>query len=120
MAVWWECCIFAENNYNVMEESNVRKMISDTVHKASPSARVILYGSRARGDAHPNSDWDVIIIVDEPKVDFQSFMSLGNPLYDIADENDIEINPIIYTKSQWQNSKPTLFKHNVMKEGIEL
>jgi predicted nucleotidyltransferase len=27
--------------------------------------RVILFGSRARGEAHPDSDWDLLIIVDD-------------------------------------------------------
>ena len=31
-----------------------------------PGAEVILYGSRARGDAHAESDWDLLVLVDGP------------------------------------------------------
>ncbi len=49
-----------------------------------------------------------------------TFMLLANPLYDLADENGIEINPIIYTSKQWNESNPSLFRHNVLTEGIVL
>lgn len=88
--------------------------------KADPTARVILYGSRARGDERADSDWDVVIIVDRERADFSTFLSLGNPLYDLADEQGVEINPVIYTTRQWDEANPSLFKHNVLTEGIVL
>ena len=30
--------------------------------------RVLLYGSRARGDAHEDSDWDLLLILDKKKI----------------------------------------------------
>ncbi len=100
--------------------SEITRLIKETVSNADANASVILYGSRARGDAREDSDWDVVILTDAPKADFQTFMALGNPLYDLADEYGVEINPIIYNRTQWNNSAPTLFRHNVLKEGIVL
>ena len=38
--------------------------IKRTARKVMPSGtRVFLYGSRARGDAHEGSDWDILILV---------------------------------------------------------
>ena len=93
-------------------------MIKESVMKADPSAQVILYGSRARGDER--SDWDIVIIVDRERTDFNTFLTLGNPLYDLADEQGVEIKPVIYTTRQWNEAKPSLFKHNVLTEGIVL
>lgn len=42
------------------------KKIQQVVHAVVPEADVILYGSRARGDARPVSDWDFLILVDQP------------------------------------------------------
>lgn len=100
--------------------SEITRLIKETVSNADANASVILYGSRARGDAREDSDWDVVILTDAPKADLQTFMALGNPLYDLADEYGVEINPIIYNRTQWNNSAPTLFRHNVLKEGIVL
>lgn len=33
--------------------------ISSKVHTVLPDAQVLLYGSRARGDWHEESDWDI-------------------------------------------------------------
>jgi predicted nucleotidyltransferase len=40
--------------------------IREAIHDVEPSARVILYGSRARGDAQPESDWDILVLLDGP------------------------------------------------------
>ena len=94
--------------------------IKELVMQSDPSARVVLFGSRARGDERPDSDWDVLIIVNQDRADFATFMKVGNPLYDFADENGIEINPVIFTKKQWENAKPSLFKHHILEEGVIL
>lgn len=96
------------------------KKVKDTVMRADPTALVMLYGSRARGDEREDSDWDIIIVVNKERADQETFMALGNPLYDIADENNISINPIIYTRRQWETPTPSLFLHNVKSEAIIL
>jgi len=35
-------------------------LIRDTIRATEPTAQIILYGSRARGDAREDSDWDVL------------------------------------------------------------
>ena len=55
---------------NIMSEERKAKIISlirDTIREAEPTAQIILYGSRARGDAREDSDWDVLVIVDKEK-----------------------------------------------------
>ncbi|MFC2086961.1 nucleotidyltransferase domain-containing protein, partial [Bacteroidota bacterium] len=41
------------------------KQIAD---KNYPNSEIILYGSRARGDAKPNSDWDILILLNQDKI----------------------------------------------------
>ena len=38
--------------------------VKQTIHELEPAADIILYGSRARGDTHPESDWDFLILLD--------------------------------------------------------
>lgn len=39
--------------------------IKETLLQVAPGAKVILFGSRARNDAHSDSDWDILILVDK-------------------------------------------------------
>ena len=55
-------------------EQNVLTAICDTAKKVLPSgANLILYGSRARGDAHRQSDWDLLLIVDKERIEQSDF-----------------------------------------------
>ena len=95
-------------------------MIGDSVHSADPTAEVILFGSRARGDARNDSDWDVLIIVNTPKITDEQFETLSYKLWLKGLELGQEINPIIYTRSQWESPTPSIFKYNIREEGVVL
>lgn len=47
------------------DDSLIREMVDTIVREANPDT-VILFGSRARGDARPDSDVDLLIVEPEP------------------------------------------------------
>lgn len=102
------------------KNSEVLSMIGNTIRSAEPTAEAIVYGSRTRGDARNDSDWDVVIIVDTPEESQTQFKKLSYDIWVMGLDSGIEINPLIYTRKQWDNSRPTLFKYNVLKDGIRI
>ena len=102
------------------KREKIVNLIRETIHETDPTAQIMLYGSRARGDAREDSDWDVLAIVDKPRL---SVKDRGNLQYTVwAKGLDVgeQINVLTYTKQQWEQAPPSLFKYNVMKEGIRL
>lgn len=102
--------------------SPVVDLIRTTVREIEPTAEIILYGSRARGDNRPDSDWDVVVLIDKPKPRLSS-EERGTIDYDLWDRGlDIgeEINTFAYTKQQWDSLPTSPFKYNVLSEGIRL
>lgn len=99
----------------------ITKKIKDIIKQADPSAQVILYGSRARGDAKNDSDWDVLILLNKPKVSLKDEQIFRHKLYDIALETGQCISTFVYSKKEW-NSKfsVTPLYENIKKEGIYL
>ena len=81
---------------------------------------VWLYGSRARGDAHADSDWDILILLDKDRLVQADFDKVSYPFVLLGCEIGEEINPIIYTKKEWETYKNTPFYENVSHEGIYL
>jgi len=80
-----------------------------------------LFGSRARGDFNADSDWDVLILVDNKKVTNSVEDKFRDDLYDIELESGQVISAFIYPKEYWNSllSYSPLFK-NVKREGIRL
>lgn len=102
------------------DKKNVIGLIRDTVRAADAEARIFLYGSRARGTARPESDWDVVVLVSDSN---SSFDKRGDIAYDLwwkGLEIGEEINAFAYSVRQWEEAPPSLFKYNVINEHIEL
>ncbi len=51
--------------YSSNEEALLHQMVETIVREVSPKT-IILFGSRARGDARPDSDVDFLIVETEP------------------------------------------------------
>lgn len=86
-----------------------------------PLVKTILYGSEARGDAHPDSDIDLLVLVDKDKLSYADKDSIIASFYDIELETGVIISTLIMPRKEWEN-RPFLtpFQYNVNKEGIIL
>lgn len=101
-------------------QTTIINMIRDTIREAEPKAQIFLYSSRARGDARDDSDWDVLTIVDKPRLSLKDRGILQYPIWDKGLDMGEEINVLSFTRKQWEEAPPSLFKYNVMREGIAL
>lgn len=45
--------------------------------------KVFLFGSQVRGDAHAESDWDILILLDKEKITSADFDTYAYPLIDL-------------------------------------
>ena len=97
--------------------SKIRSIASSAIPNGG---RAILFGSRARGDARKDSDWDILILLDKDKLVQADFDKVSYPFVLLGCEIGEEINPIMYTKDEWESYKNTPFYENVSREGIYL
>jgi len=85
-----------------------------------PNERVILFGSRARGDARKDSDWDLLVLIDKEKKTQEDENKYAYPFDELGCNYGVAINSILYTNKQWEQGKIFPFYKNVMREGIEI
>jgi uncharacterized protein len=97
------------------------EQIRSAVYEVEPAARVILYGSRARGDAAPDSDWDLLILVDGP-VSRERAQTLTDRLFELGLETDVVFCSVVHSKEEWTSPiyRAMPFHENVTREGIPL
>ena len=102
-----------------MRREKIIATIKQVMEPFQPFVTTMLYGSEARGEARPNSDIDLLLLVDKKNVSLDDEMRITDPLYQIELETGILINTLILPKHQW-GAKITPFYENVMKDGILL
>lgn len=85
-----------------------------------PGGRVWLYGSRARGEEHVGSDWDVLIILNKNKLEHSDYGKYAYPLEKEGWDYDAGITPIIYTNREWEERAFTPFYKQVERDKIRI
>ncbi len=104
-----------------MSHPELLNSIRDIIQREAPDAKVILYGSEARGDTHNSSDIDLLILLNKDKVTLEDEEKITFPLYLLELKSGVLISPLVIPKTKWENRPfKTPFYINIMNEGIEL
>lgn len=88
-------------------ENKIFELIKSEVHKVLPDSKVLLFGSRANGNANDESDWDILILIAE-KPDDKIKKLIHNKLFPISVKIASFINTIILSEKDW-NSNPSYY-----------
>ena len=83
------------------------------------NSTLLLYGSRARGDARKKSDWDLLLLLDKPSLTFRDY-SISLPFRELGWSINEEINTQVYSKKEWAANVFTPFHKNVERDKIVL
>ena len=92
--------------------------VKELVQATDPEAEVILFGSRARGEAREDSDWDILILTPEA-ANLKVEQAFRHKLFALELEYGQAISTFVYSKADWYGKhRGTPFYHNVEEEGI--
>lgn len=84
-------------------------------------SRVVLFGSRARNEARPDSDWDIhILIPGDRELLFNEWAPLSIQFDDIGMAYNQFVSTVVYTTFSWNKRKILPFYKNVEKEKVIL
>jgi predicted nucleotidyltransferase len=106
-------------NFVSMNRNEITYKVKESVRSIDPKARVILFGSRARGDNKPTSDWDFLILT-SLQANEKMKRKIRTSLIDAELEAGEVISTIIFSQDRWQEYLVTPLYKNVLKEGLEL
>jgi len=89
----------------------IRRVVSD--------ADLVLYGSRARGEAHEYSDYDILILVDQP-VSIALKDEILSSVYPLELETGAMLTLVTYNRRQWESLpyEEMPFHKNVERDGV--
>lgn len=80
--------------------------------------RVVLYGSRARGDEKPDSDYDVAVFIRDGGSFYEEVMRLGALTTDVLMDTGAVISAHPFPAGAYNNR--TGFMHELRKDGRDL
>lgn len=111
----------AYNHLTSHEQEAMRVFIS-LLHERFPEClcQTILFGSKARGDSHAESDIDILILVQEENWPLRQ--AINTLAARVSLDYDVLIGPRVIGQQRWERMKREHFSfyHNVAAEGIPL
>ena len=104
-----------------MNRKEIVRKAEQAIRAIEPDAEIILFGSEARGDARPDSDIDLLVLLSGDKKSIDREMEICGQMMLLEIQTGIYVSPKVYLKKDWENSPfVTPFYLNVMREGIVL
>jgi uncharacterized protein len=103
------------------QENEILRDFHEKISLRYPGSQIILFGSRARGDAGPQSDADVVVILRNPPSEAdQEFIS--DAAWEAGYPYGLVIVPVVFGLDEWENGPErfSLLVQAVQSEGIRL
>lgn len=102
------------------KEKTVLSKFKEILSKRLPAYRVMLFGSRARGDAEECSDMDIIVITDSLDKEIEDYIS--DCAWEAGINEGIVVCPISYSTQEWESSlnQQSHFAKSVRRDGVTI
>jgi predicted nucleotidyltransferase len=110
------------SSFIVMENNRdeIITKIKQAVKKIETKAKVILFGSRARGEERPDSDWDLLILI-PGKAGLKKEQEFRHTLFLLELEYCQAFSTFVYAEQDWEKTyRVTPLYQNIQKEGMRL
>ena len=102
-----------------MTDEQFLQAVKKQVCEVDPQAEVWLFGSRARGDAREDSDWDFLVFTNNDLSGGRRWQ-FSDRLFDIQLESGRMISTLVWPQQQRRRYEVTDLYQNVMDEGRRL
>ena len=102
-----------------MDRNELTYKVKQSIRSVDPDAKIILFGSRARGDNHSSSDWDFLILTSH-NADQSVKRQFRDVLIDTELEAEEVISTLIFSQDMWKDYKISPLYKNIVKDGVEL
>ena len=81
--------------------------------------QMFLFGSRARGDADPDSDLDIVVIL-EDSASQEGRNLVSECAWEAGFDHGIVIVPVVFSRNEWENGpeRSSLLAQAIEQEGI--
>lgn len=99
----------------------MKEKIKANIHEVDPEVEVWLYGSRSRGTAREDSDWDVLVLSPHDTLSVKEEGAFIDHMTDLMIETGQVVHLFAYGKRDWHGRHHiTPFYQNVSREAIRL
>jgi len=101
-----------------MSTSNkILSSIKSQIQTVVPGAKVLLFGSRAYGVPTDESDWDILILTEQP-VNSAIKKNIHTSLFPLSVEIGAFINTLTVQENEWVNNPSYYSLHQALKRGM--
>ena len=81
-------------------------------------ARIVLFGSRARGDGDEESDYDVMVLLKEPTA--ASRQAVRDVAIDVSSRHGATLVALVYGEHEFTEDRLFYLYHEVVRDGVDL
>ena len=100
---------------------NIVEQIQTLGRKVLPEgSRLLLYGSRARGDHRADSDWDLLVLLNRPQNENADFSAISYPLMELGFDLGQYFSVHTYSQQEWNKMSFLPFYKTVERDKIQL
>jgi len=105
----------------IQASDNTLAVIVEVAHSVLPGAQVLLFGSHARGQAGPQSDYDILIITDQP-LEMKAKFTLRTQIRKLLLDRGIRSDVLLQSREEVRRKKelPGHVIRNALREAVPL
>ncbi len=102
-------------SFSNTSEAELLQIITERIRSVIDAEKIVLFGSRARGDARPDSDFDALVIAESDKPRYKR----GAPIYLALADFWHQVDVVVYTPAEveeWRGARRA-FVTTALREG---